>query len=639
MTRNGILVRNWTLGLVALLLVASAIKVLLTLESHQGQGGLFPNALSGVAVPSERDLHGHMGSSERTATGIIRQERNQLATSTGAEMLIDEHPLVAQTASIGVTVVWARSGELAVNHRVYLTDTSTRHPRSGITDDHGRVRFCQLRAGAKVVLSERGGWCAVDLQASEIREVEVVIPEGLRVPVRVESKDGQPIGGATVLLGYRSDGAGGGATAATTDQDGRCLLMDVSPGRILWVLADGFEPSYRHKVTDTEIRIVMGNPGFDFSGRVVDEESGQGVVGAWVQVEGYDSPTTLTREDGTAITFGPAPPPTCRTDEDGLFSVPVSDRGGLSIGVIAEGYAVQSAPIEPRAGQTGWVEISIRRAAPLYGYVADEHGASVGDVLLRLVGEPGTNEIVAFSERDGSFQIPGVPPGKFTLKGTSAGGFVGTMKVNLEAGRKRGVQQLVVSSQEAIRIQVTSLAGTPIPGCQLVRIVEPLAAPAFLTLRKIGKTDSAGECRVKREDLGASAYVGIVLADIKPSFPFRTVPLEPGSQVVRLEIPANPIGSALQFNNNGKSDSGARSSPTLSVFLKRNEEGLWLGRVIPAGQSASFEGLEAGLYHALVAIGNDYYDLGTFTLGSGEKLEVPLTAAHCLELPPASIFQ
>jgi protocatechuate 3,4-dioxygenase beta subunit len=142
---------------------------------------------------------------------------------------------LAPSGSVRGRVTDAR-GRPVDGARLVLLPDGAGEPGAATTDAEGRYAFTALQAGGYALeVVGRGGVPVserVEVRGGERRDLDVVLPEGGALRVRVQGSDGRPRAGASVSF-RGADGKGIRSESATrTGSDGSALREDLPIGRV-----------------------------------------------------------------------------------------------------------------------------------------------------------------------------------------------------------------------------------------------------------------------------------------------------------------------------------------------------------------------------------------------------------------------
>jgi len=461
------------------------------------------------------------------------------------------------------------------------------------------------------------------------RDAAIVVRPSVPVHGIVEDAEGHAVPAAVVR-------GGAGAEETTTGEDGTFVLTQFDdPDVPIEVFHDGVEarPAANALRPDKMGRRVFRLPATrPVRGRVVDAGTGKGVAGARlfvrgrhagetgddgrfavaataaaggaftadleVRAPGYRLATAVVAEgDETAVSLTPAPPlrgtvedaegrplEGCRvtldppgdgawTDERGRFSFAVPPDGLARITAEREGFV--AATVRLLAGRADEVGLRLRRGARVAGRVLRD-GAAAAGARLEARGAHGV-EAIAFSDGEGRFLFPGVPPEARDVVASLGG--LRSEPVPLPA-REEGeaVGPLTVVLQAHLRLFGTlrSDAGPPLAGA-------------------VASCEVGGEVRTVRADAAGRFDFGpvpvgewevVLQADRHAETRFTGWPGEPHAIVL-----ASRFGERRVAVEVGAA--GAPSAPPRIVLRRRDAP-----RVERTAQAASciFEGLPPGTY-------------------------------------------
>ncbi|HLL23755.1 MAG TPA: hypothetical protein VK427_16565 [Kofleriaceae bacterium] len=270
------------------------------------------------------------------------------------------------------------------------TVTSARDGTFEIENLVGRTYEVRAQAG------ELFGGPQVIRLAEGSAPMTIEVHEGARVLVNVVDVTRAPVARSSVRV---IDGA----TAATTDADGRTTLT-AHPGSLaIEATARGYAPR-RVSVTastgvTSRVTIVL-REGFEVSGRVVDQAR---TPVPYARVYALQCSTELPppseEEPATAV-----------TDESGVFSIP-SAVGMHMFFVTDDEHAPKLTPMFDIDRTITNVEIVMRPGAVYAGDVVDADGKPVAQarVYVDMGAGVGSRRFVASTDASGAFEIRGLP--------------------------------------------------------------------------------------------------------------------------------------------------------------------------------------------------------------------------------------
>ncbi len=263
----------------------------------------------------------------------------------------------------------------------------------------------------------------VDENSSAVR---VVLDAGAGFEGTVSDADGNALAGgrviAVALPGRRVKRFD--RIEVGTASDGTYRLDTLIPGVKygLEVWARGFAPNGRYLEAGAEITKldwILQRSG-RIEGRVVDEESGEGIAECQV--------TVLS---GTITGMSPV---STTTDDAGGFVLPHVNPGPLIMfGAEATGYqsndefnfaSVRGLRVDSE--KTTWIEWKLRAGGSVEGRVTSDAGRPVPYASIALIDrqrgrQQWSGEITAMSDGQGAYQLLGVRPGQYDLRVSAPG--------------------------------------------------------------------------------------------------------------------------------------------------------------------------------------------------------------------------
>lgn len=303
-----------------------------------------------------------------------------------------------------VVSVRRRNGELRAGVRRARTDASGCAHIAGLAPE--RVRIGTDRAGRTEELA---------IGAGTETETTLVIPVWLEVAGIVVDPHGTPVAGAAVTLAPTGMRHHDTQQVATSGTDGRFRLRSGFPNAAyVGARARGYAPSRQVFVgglqgAALEVRLELPGAGGEVEGTVVDAR-GRPVADAVVRVGAGRLDTVIGGPDGAAPT-----PVQVWTDTAGIFAVAGVAPGAQPITVRAAGLAPWRGACVVVASASVRMAITLAEGATVSGFVTDEEGAPIADVLIS-VGESGDlAESRARSGADGSYSLTGLTAGEVTL--------------------------------------------------------------------------------------------------------------------------------------------------------------------------------------------------------------------------------
>jgi protocatechuate 3,4-dioxygenase beta subunit len=307
------------------------------------------------------------------------------------------------------------------------------------------------------------------------------------VLLHVVDGHGRPVAGATVRAAADPETVLQEKTAA----DGIVRFSGLPDDRVIWVLAErrGLSPALESFSGGArrERRLVLA-PGTLAVGRVVDEK-GRPVVGAEAELTGeaFGLPSTsplpgFLRER-----------PKVRTGPAGRFRFRDLPAGRYELRLRHPAFAPLLADHPVQGGRNGDLgRLVLRRGEVLTGTVTDPDGRPVADLPLWTITEfPDAVEPLpptAFTGEDGTFAIPGLPPGELALYTCGHGYHPETVTVHF----LDEPVHLTVRPAAALHGRVLGPDGEPLAGASLAaRPADRLSMDSFGTWTPCGAQDQA----------------------------------------------------------------------------------------------------------------------------------------------------
>lgn len=527
--------------------------------------------------------------------------------------------------------------------------SATNSPRSraplGVarTDARGIARFPLLEPGDLKVDCDRIGLGAplagayAHVASGETRSVTLGIPNHIAVRGRVVDRAGRPVEGAEVCL--TPQGAEFEShVVATTPADGSFELEPVQASAVyVHACKAGFAPSAR--VLDRtipgktfEVELVLAGPGASLSGTVRDAR-GEPVAGALV-LAGPEEGTSWLGDNGDRhlLPGGSA----TRSDQAGHFEFLSLPPGPGELHIEADGFLGHDTTIALRAGETGDLDIVMRRGAIVAGFVRNSGSTPVSGVrvLVRALGTGVVREVEA--DGTGAFRIEGLPGGAARGWAADAAGTGWALEaLDLREGEQTDWNPVLAKGGE-IAGRVLDELGKPAAGLAVVVRCEASDGEPY---SRGASTDKQGRfrvegCREAAHDVkvfprDSQLFALAELRGVRPSNEELSIQLDPAvrpSAIVRGKI----------IDPDGRPFAGATLTPSCRALdwqagQLTQADGSFRTVPLPAG-AWSFE-IEADGFAPLVlpernlAIG-ERLDLGTLRLSRGDVIVVQLTLAE-----------
>jgi protocatechuate 3,4-dioxygenase beta subunit len=348
----------------------------------------------------------------------------------GEDLDLDE-PLVL-TAMAGLSGrVFDPAGEPLAGVAVAATKDSF-DMSSGETDAGGRYFIAEPAEGTLTLTFKHPEYLAEQLKEIRYRKGDRTVAPDVRlrpggvIVARILDPKGQPVEGATariipaggelnfgtiMLLGM------GDSDLPESDQEGKLRLPGLDTGTyLLRVDAAGYRPFVRKDIAvrvpeTTSIEIVL-DAGLSITGRVLSDDD-RPLEGVTIRAtfeedqEGAGSmqEKILFANEGVTAT----------SDEDGRFVVRGLPDVTVDLAVEKEGYARRFvSDVEPG---TSDLTVKLERTGAVSGMVLDDvSGEPVGGASINVDDGTSTHQV---TDEDGTFIVPNVTAGKFTVTVTS----------------------------------------------------------------------------------------------------------------------------------------------------------------------------------------------------------------------------
>lgn len=430
-----------------------------------------------------------------------------------------------------------------------------RHRPAVATDTEGRFVVDGLPTGTASVTAFRAGELVVTRRGVTVPhagEYVFVIDEGLSTLTGrvVDEADGQPIGGATVVVLAGTSGDGTSRFRTLTGADGAFSVSWGTKNDNAWFVAEGYVPINlysRGLQNGMEVRLAKEAT---VTGRVVRASDGRSVPGARVRA--------LSLADGqwTSLLAETIAAP------DGTYELGGLPPGDVAIVGLAPGLR-SPVPTEPWHGDWSPMvtsltphtrvahDVKLVGAAAIAGRVLDGDGAPVAGATIRVDPTNGGHEPFAIdvfahvdapqtSGADGEFLVDGLPSGvswTFIAEGPPpAQATVGP--VTLTDGPPTRLEFRLPAARRLDVLVLDAATGLPIGGASVRAEV-----PSSRALDVV--TDASGHAVVKGLEL--TAPITLEIRAVRFASTRRAAPL-PGidSTAFRLEAGRELTGKALR---------------------------------------------------------------------------------------------
>lgn len=365
-------------------------------------------------------------------------------------------------------VVDAVTGEPVVD--CYLSGWSQRGDwyETARTGKDGAFRFTSVPPGPiwlNVVPVAHQGTDLGDLEVFEGKDTfkEIPVVKGGKLKGRVLDRETKvPVAGAKIRTWD-------GTKNAVSGEDGKFEILSPNMG---WNWLKVSAKEYPEQWSWFQIQ---GDATQDFD-RDLEISKGAKVSGFVLKPDGTPAQgARVGREAGDLMTG--VPEDTATTDAEGKFvldAVPAYE--GIRLFAIAEGFALtRSEPLELRPGiEMAGIRLVVQAGATFRGSARDEEGNPVAGVAVAFSKQWDNEnwqdwfwipELVAYSLADGTWELSGVPEGKYQVRAT-AEGYAPETKNELTAPREGEIegQDFLMRKGSAITGRVRNRGGELLPG-------------------------------------------------------------------------------------------------------------------------------------------------------------------------------
>ncbi|WP_127533002.1 beta strand repeat-containing protein [Paenibacillus kobensis] len=373
----------------------------------------------------------------------------------------------------------------------------------------------------------------------------LLLPQPASVQGTVTSQaDASPIAGAAIHL---TDSIGALLAQTSTNAAGQYAISGLLPNYYrISIAASGFQQQdLPLTLTSGETRVVnaalAGSPGA-VAGTVT---TAAGIPIAGAKAEALDNrnnvlATVLTNISGVFRADSLAP---------GL-----NDRLRVSV----PGFVTQIIGFQVAAGQTTTVNVKLSaEAGSITGIITDaESGQGLPGTSIRAVNAEGITLQTAVSSADGSYSIPSLQPGSYSLSFSEEGYAAETVGAIVTSGASTTINIALETLAGALAGTVTDLAGVPL---------EDVVIRVYLNNIIIARVSSAEDgtymignlapgvytISARTDGFGGDTFGVIIEPSLTTNADFRLVP-DPGMIVGKItDIAGNPIvGAAVAVQNN-----------------------------------------------------------------------------------------
>ena len=317
--------------------------------------------------------------------------------------------------------------------------------QSALSGPDGAFRIRNLTAGRNLLLeAEKSGYTTgrrpgVNLKTGEaVANVSLVLKKGIEARGKVVDAQGKPVANAEVRIALRdpSQGMGGQIRVAirgmasserpdaTSGADGTFVVRGLEEGEYsATVSRDGYGRKVAQglpvKAGAENVWPAITIPNGVAVAGFVKDSAGRGIPGAQL----------------FAIALGEGfRPAETTTDLEGRFRVDgLAPNSQIFLNVSAEGYGGAQRSATPPAED---ITIVLKTAGTVRGRVEDGdtkqpvtdftvsraagRGPGGGGIMINIANGRGTGDR-SFQSQDGTFELPDIPPGKWTIRASAAG--------------------------------------------------------------------------------------------------------------------------------------------------------------------------------------------------------------------------
>jgi len=318
--------------------------------------------------------------------------------------------------SLRVSVKWQESNAPAVGVSARVIIWGVANPVQGrvryTTDADGIFTIHDAPVGRVGLFFDRGVSAGAEVFPETQSKVEVLLPEGMTVQVRVLDQSLSTIGDAEVLLS-EPDNVTRATIVGRSANDGICVVRGVSFGQWVSARARGYAQSLQQAIhwepgTTQAVELVLSADGGGLFGTVVDA-SNSSVPGALVLVQ----PSQTTLQTGpTGEIVGPPPPSSQTTSGDGTFDIAGLRPGRFRLRVFASAFAPYEKAVQVSPGSSTEVIAALKAGGRVFGAAYGSNGTPLAQVTV-AVGEFGDAAYRSTATNaEGSYSLRGLPSGR-----------------------------------------------------------------------------------------------------------------------------------------------------------------------------------------------------------------------------------
>jgi hypothetical protein len=402
----------------------------------------------------------------------------------------------------------------------------------GVSDRTGLARFEGVSLGRYAVRGDCGGLVVVRVGPGD-QFVELKIPRGRDLVVRVLDESGAAIAGASVFLSVATDSRES-TRMGTTDVLGELALRRVEAGRFVSVRMRGFEPSPsvpvldEHRQHDSVMVLQLAPGGASLRGRVVTSPDREPIEGASIRISGGSREFPAEGTRGFVVLGLPPLPREIVSDREGRFHADDLNSGALEVRVTASGFLGTTQFVDVRPGESASVEFGLLRGAPIRGRVVDQDGAGVSEAIVSASNSVPVGTNFAVTGADGGFELQGLPLGEHVLLARASRGR--SARVRVEVPYEGPNLQFVLEGPERPACRVLDPTGAPIGGCCVTLGASAPGPGPSPRSAPLGRTDRDG-CLWIGQDEDRDGFLYFWLASPSAPFPSGHVERKRGSEV------------------------------------------------------------------------------------------------------------
>jgi hypothetical protein len=365
-------------------------------------------------------------------------------------------------------------------------------------------------------------------------------------------------------------GGGGSGGSFKTSSNRRYYPQTFHPDATEISKAKVIELDEGEEAKGVDISVGAAKKTFQVLGRVIDADSGQPLPGLEIQLGTYRPDGRGVGGSSTGELSGPRGEFRLNGVIPGKYAVFTASRRNAE-------YYSDPAPFEVIDGNVSGVEIKAKRGATISGFVAVE-GTKDPAVLAKLSqieleafirsNQIRSQSVLTRVNRDGSFRLPGLPPGKARILLTTKGREYEFWMIRLERGGSLSPWEIEIGPGEQINnTRVVVVYGDAVLHGQIK--IPGMSFPEGVTYRVYARRYS--------DPTSLSSFK----QDVDAGGKFLITSLVPGEYELKigLSIRSNPASidrrlmeAAARFKEIVTIKGGAENQVTLTLNLDRQEE-------------------------------------------------------------------